>query len=114
MSGVAPATVAVPRFEPALMRRKLTGTLFYGACVGAIALLLLALVALLVDAFARAAPWLDVQFLTGAPSSRPERAGVLPSIVGTLEVGRHRRTHHVPDRGRRGRLPRRVRLRHRD
>ena len=22
-----------PRFEPALMRRKLTGTLFYGACL---------------------------------------------------------------------------------
>ena len=87
MSVVAPVTGSVPRFEPALMRRKLTGTLFYGACVGAIGLLMLALVALLVDVFARAAPWLDVQFLTGSPSSRPERAGILPSIVGTIEVG---------------------------
>jgi phosphate transport system permease protein len=87
MSALAPATGAVPRFEPALMRRKLTGTLFYGACVSAVALLLLALLALLVDVFVRAAPWLDIQFLTGAPSSRPDRAGILPSIVGTIEVG---------------------------
>ena len=87
MRAVAPVAGAVPRFEPGLMRRKLTGTLFYGACVAAIALLMLALVALLVDTFARAAPWLDIQFLTGAPSSRPERAGILPSIVGTIEVG---------------------------
>jgi phosphate transport system permease protein len=87
MTAAAPAARAVPRFEPALMRRKLTGTLFYGACLGAVALLLLTLVALLVDVFGRAAPWLDIQFLTGAPSSRPERAGVLPAIVGTIEVG---------------------------
>ena len=69
------------------MRRKMAGTLFYGACLVAVALLLLALVALLADTFVRAAPWLDVQFLTGTPSSRPERAGILPSIVGTIEVG---------------------------
>jgi phosphate transport system permease protein len=87
MSAATPTTAVVPRFEPALMRRKLTGTVFYGACVAAVALLLLALLALLVDTFARAAPWLDVQFLTGIPSSRPERAGILPSIVGTIEVG---------------------------
>ena len=83
-----PATVrAAPRFEPALMRRKLTGTLFYGACLAAIALLLVTLLALLIDVFLRAAPWLDVQFLTGVPSSRPARAGILPAMVGTLEIG---------------------------
>jgi len=75
MSVVAPAAPAVPRFEPALMRRKLTGTLFYGACVAAIGLLLVTLVVLLVDTFVRAAPWLDVQFLTSVPSSRPARFG---------------------------------------
>ena len=48
---------------------------------------MLALVALLVDVFVRAAPWLDVQFLTGSPSSRPERAGILPALVGTIEIG---------------------------
>jgi len=69
------------------MRRKLTGTLFYGACVAAIGLLLVTLVVLLVDTFVRAAPWLDVQFLTSVPSSRPARAGVLPAMVGTFEIG---------------------------
>ena len=87
MSVVARAAPAVPRFEPALMRRKLTGTLFYGACVAAIGLLLVTLVVLLVDTFVRAAPWLDVQFLTSVPSSRPARAGVLPAMVGTFEIG---------------------------
>jgi phosphate transport system permease protein len=82
----APATATSPRFEPALMRRKVSGTIFYGAAVGAIGLLLLALVALLVDTFVRAAPWLDVQFLTSVPSSRPARAGILPAMVGTIEV----------------------------
>jgi len=86
MTPVAPAA-ATPRFEPALMRRRLTGTLFYGACVAAVGLLLVALVALLVDVFGRAAPWLDVQFLTSFPSSRPARAGILSAMVGTLEIG---------------------------
>jgi phosphate transport system permease protein len=83
---VAPASRAA-RFEPQRMRRKLTGTAFYGACVVAIGLLLLALVALLIDVFVRAAPWLDVQFLTSFPSSRPGRAGILSAVVGTLEIG---------------------------
>jgi phosphate transport system permease protein len=82
-----PAAPAVPRFEPALMRRKLTGTLFYGACLVAIGILLLALVALLIDVFARGLPWLDTQFLTGVPSRRPERAGILPALIGSLQVG---------------------------
>ncbi|HUG29185.1 MAG TPA: phosphate ABC transporter permease PstA [Candidatus Limnocylindria bacterium] len=87
MATIAPAARTAPRFEPALMRRKLTGTLFYGACIAAVGLLLLALVALLVDVFLRAAPWLDVDFLTSVPSSRPARAGILPAMIGTLEIG---------------------------
>jgi phosphate transport system permease protein len=87
MGALAPAARAVPRFEPTLMRRRLTGTLFYGACMAAVALLLLTLIALLVDVFVRAAPWLDLQFLTGVPSSRPARAGILPALVGSLEIG---------------------------
>jgi phosphate transport system permease protein len=87
MSAIAPAARPAARFEPALMRRRLTGTLFYGACIGAVALLLLTLLALLVDVFVRAAPWLDVDFLTGVPSSRPGRAGILPALVGTFEIG---------------------------
>jgi phosphate transport system permease protein len=82
-----PADRTVAAFEPALMRRRLTGTLFYGACLAAIGILLLALVFLLVDVFSRGLPWLDLQFLTGVPSRRPERAGLLPALVGSLEVG---------------------------
>ena len=89
MASNAPAMTppAVARFEPALMRRKLTGTIFYGACLAAIGLLLLALLALLIDVFTRGLPWLDVDFLTGVPSRRPERAGILPALVGSIQVG---------------------------
>ena len=76
-----------PRFEPALMRRRLTGTLFYGACLAAIGLLLLALALLLIDVLSRGLPWLDVDFLTSPPSRRPERAGILPALVGSIEIG---------------------------
>lgn len=75
------------RFEPALMRRKLTGTLFYGACLLAIAILLIFLVMLLFDVLARGLPWLDPQFVTGVPSRRPANAGILPALVGSLEIG---------------------------
>lgn len=86
-STAAPAAAHAQRFEPNLMRRKLTGTLFYGACLAAIGLLLLTLLFLLIDVFARGLPWLDAQFLTGVPSRRPERAGLLPAIVGSFQVG---------------------------
>jgi phosphate transport system permease protein len=87
MAAAAPAAGATPRFEPALMRRKLSGTVFYGACLLAIGLLMLTLVVLLVDILGRGLPWLDLQFLTSSPSARPARAGILPAIVGSLEIG---------------------------
>jgi phosphate transport system permease protein len=82
----APAA-AVPRFEPNLMRRKLRGTIFYALCLASIVVLLVVLITLLVDVLATGLPWLDAQFLTGVPSARPARAGILPAIVGTVEVG---------------------------
>jgi phosphate transport system permease protein len=84
-----PATVPIPdvRFEPALMRRRLTGTLFYGACMLAIGIVLLALFLLLLDVLTRGLPWLDAQFVTGVPSRRPANAGILPALVGSLEIG---------------------------
>lgn len=86
---LAPASTveAAPRFEPQLARRKLAGTLFLGACVAAIGLLLLALVILLYDIVARGLPYLDLDFLTGTPSRKPDEAGVLPALVGSLEIG---------------------------
>ncbi|MDQ3870541.1 MAG: ABC transporter permease subunit, partial [Chloroflexota bacterium] len=75
------------RFEPQLMRRKLNGTLFYGACLAAIGLTLLALLLLLVDVFTRGLPFLDLDFLTGVPSRRAERAGILPALAGSVWIG---------------------------
>jgi phosphate transport system permease protein len=85
----ATSSPVVPRtdpFDPAIARRKLTGTIFYGACLAAIGVLLLALVILLVDILSRGLPWLDIEFLTGVPSRRPSNAGVLPALVGSLEI----------------------------
>jgi phosphate transport system permease protein len=79
-------TTATPRFEPALMRRKLTGTLFYGACLLAIGILLLTLLLLLFDVLSRGLPWLDWDFITGVPSRRPADAGLLPALVGSIEI----------------------------
>jgi phosphate transport system permease protein len=89
MTASAPTAVPAPeiRFEPALMRRKLTGTIFYGACIFAIGVLLLALVMLLFDILVRGLPWLDPGFVTGVPSRRPTNAGILPALVGSFEVG---------------------------
>ena len=87
MTAVTPAIGAGPRFEPALMRRKLTGTVFYGACLASIGVLMLTLVVLLTDVLVRGLPWLDLDFLTSMPSARPARAGVLTSLVGSLEIG---------------------------
>lgn len=84
---VSPPQAAVgDRFEPALMRRRLTGTIFYGACMAAIGILLISLVLLLVDVLTLGLPWLDLEFLTGVPSRRPERAGILPAMVGSFQV----------------------------
>jgi phosphate transport system permease protein len=86
MSAAARA-VAAPRYEPALMRRKLSGTLFYGACLAAVGITMLAIVLLLFDILSRGVSHLDLDFLLGRPSSRPARAGVLPALVGSLELG---------------------------
>ncbi len=78
--------VPEPRFRPALTRRKLSGNIFLGLCLLAIVILLLALVLLLFDVLREGLPWLDGQFLTGVPSRRPKDAGILPAIVGSLQV----------------------------
>ena len=86
----ASSTVAASvdaRFDPRIARRRMTGTIFLGVCVAAIAILLIALVALLVDVVTKGVPWLDLQFLTGVPSRRAESAGILPALVGSLLIG---------------------------
>jgi phosphate transport system permease protein len=87
MTAATPVADARPRFEPDLMRRKLAGTLFYGACVFAIVVLLVALLALLFEVLRQGLPWLNANFLTSPPSSRPARAGIFPALLGSLELG---------------------------
>jgi phosphate transport system permease protein len=82
----AAAGANVARFEPQVRRRKLSGTIFVGACVAAIGILLIALVALLVDVLTKGIPWLDVDFLTAGPSRRASAAGILPALAGSLEI----------------------------
>jgi len=87
VSALSTTAEAGPRFDPQVARRRLSGTIFLGACVAAIGILLIALVALLVDVVTKGVPWLDVDFLTGVPSRRAASAGVLPALVGSLEIG---------------------------
>jgi phosphate transport system permease protein len=75
-----------PLFEPSLGRRRLSGTIFLGLCLLAIFILLLALVLLVFDILREGLPWLDPEFLTGVPSRRPKEAGILPAIVGSLQI----------------------------
>jgi phosphate transport system permease protein len=82
-STIAPAA---PRFEPALMRRKLTGTLFYGVCLAAIAILILALIALLLSVLVAGLPSLSTDFLTSYPSRRAANAGIWPALIGSIEL----------------------------
>ena len=86
MAMTTTASGAQPRFEPALMRRKLTGTLFYGACLLAITILILALIALLLNVLVVGAPWLNWDFITGMPSRRPTQTGILPALVGSIQL----------------------------
>ena len=81
------AAAADSRFQPKLARRRYAGTAFLGACLLAITILLLALVLLLFDVLTKGLPYLDVDFLTGVPSRIPARAGILPALVGSLEIG---------------------------
>jgi phosphate transport system permease protein len=86
MSARGQATPAA-RFEPDLMRRRLRGTIFYGAALFAVGVSLLALLLLLVDIAARGLPALSLDFLTGTPSRRPSQAGIMPALVGSILMG---------------------------
>ncbi len=73
-------------WDPHLTRRHLYGTVFYGACLLAIAILLMTLLLLLYDVLSQGLPWLSPQFMTGVPSRRPERAGIFPALIGSIEI----------------------------
>ncbi len=81
-----PVANVAGRWEPDLARRRLSGTIFYGACLGAIGILLLTLLLILWDVLSQGLPWLDAQFLTGVPSRKTAQAGIFPALIGSLEV----------------------------
>lgn len=86
MSASTVAVTGGARFEPRLARRRLSGTIFLGLCLLAIVILLLALLLLLFDVLREGLPWIDWAFLTGVPSRRPQSAGILPALVGSIEI----------------------------
>lgn len=86
MSAPTVAVTGGARFDPRLAQRKLSGTIFLGLCLLAIAILLLALLVLLFDVLRGGLPWLDLAFLTGVPSRKPQSAGILPALVGSIEI----------------------------
>ncbi len=73
-------------WDPALMRRRLSGTIFYGACLAAVGILLLTLALLVWDVLVQGLPWLDPDFLTGGPSRKTEIAGIFPALIGSFEI----------------------------
>ncbi len=60
--------------------------LFRGVCLGAVALPLIVLLGLVGDTVLRGLPKLDLDFLTGFPSRKWERAGLLPGLVGSVQL----------------------------
>lgn len=86
MTTASDRQASLTMWEPALMRRRLSGTVFLGTCLAAIAVLLLALVLLVWDVLVQGLPWLDAEFLSNGPSRKPEIAGVFPALIGSLEI----------------------------
>jgi phosphate transport system permease protein len=85
MTAVAPPAGELV-FDPRLSRRKFAGMLFLGACLAAVGILLLALLTLVGEVVIQGLPYLNGGFLTGVPSRIPTRAGILPALVGSIEL----------------------------
>jgi len=69
-----------------LKRKKTKEKVFLAFAMGALLLSLIALFVLLIDVFYDGLPRLGWQFLSSFPSRRPERAGILPALVGSIYV----------------------------
>jgi phosphate transport system permease protein len=65
-------------------RRALMSRAFAWLCLSATALCILVLFVLLWGVFSRGLPWLSWGLLTNYPSRFPERAGILPALVGSM------------------------------
>jgi len=73
-------------FQRNLKIRRTKGALFSILFLGSTMVGTLVLIILIVDVLKDSAGWLDWQFLTSFPSRRPEEAGLLSALFGTLWV----------------------------
>jgi phosphate transport system permease protein len=67
-------------------QRRIKGRLLLAAAIIAVSLSLLSLVALLADSFTDGLTYLSWNFLTSYPSRFPDKAGILPSLLGTIWI----------------------------
>ncbi len=72
------------RFHPRIAFRRRVGFILAVVFFFATFLGIVVLLSLIVDVVRKGAPWLDWDFITGLPSRKPEEAGFLPAIVGSL------------------------------
>lgn len=84
MGGNSPS--AIPEFKANLSGRYKIDRIFEIATWAAVCIALLVLVALLIDVLIDGLPRLNGSFLSSFPSRKPELAGVLPALAGTLWV----------------------------
>ncbi|HEY9761102.1 MAG TPA: phosphate ABC transporter permease PstA [Trichocoleus sp.] len=71
-------------FEPNLKKRYTWDKVFYTACVLGLLVGLVTLAILLIDVWADGSPRLSWQFLTNFPSRKPEQAGLVSALVGSV------------------------------
>ena len=71
-------------FRRQLASRKRWGRFFAALCLLATIVGLVVLTILLADVFQKSQSWLDTQFLTSFPSRRPEKAGILSALAGSI------------------------------
>lgn len=60
------------------------GAIFAAVCLAAAVVGLVVLATLLIDVYGKSRGWLDWQFLTNFPSRRPEKAGILSPLAGSI------------------------------
>ena len=72
------------RFRPRRRLRRALGIGFIGLCLAATAVGIVTLALLLADIWGDGASWVDWGFVTSYPSRRPEIAGILPALAGSL------------------------------
>lgn len=74
------------QLAPNLPARRRKGRVFVALALAATMIGILVLLILLVDVINKAWGWLDWQFLTSFPSRFPEKAGILSSLVGSINL----------------------------